>query len=422
MHKAPAKFGQLTGENLPNKATGLAHELGIVLDNVLQSAASIRSTITDRGQITGSFDEAYVDFVVNVLNSGSLPAALQKEPISQDEISSQLGEDTIASGRDAMILSTIAVVAFMLFYYRFAGAVADLAVVMNMILAVALMLLIKAAFTLPGLAGLVLTVGMAVDANVLVYERMREEAARGASLRMTIRNGFSRAMATIIDSNLTTVATAVVLFAIGTDQIKGFAVSLILGLVVSMYTAVYVARVVFDVAERQRWLTKLHMRQMIGETHIDFVKWRGPAIALSLVVIAIGMVAVWCVARTCLDIDFTGGTSVQLLFKPEKAMDVAEVRQADCCGTRAGRRVGEFRRPAKAGIQDRYVAARHSVGAIATQGSLRRCTGHVFDGIHRSDGDQAQGRSVRPQINPEIVSAGRREEAASQRQRSQSGA
>ncbi len=326
-NKGALKFGQLTGDNLPNKATGLAHELGIVLDNELQSAASIRSTIHDRGQITGTFDEDYVAFVVNVLNSGSLPAALQKVPISEQAIGAQLGADTIRSGTDAMIISTIAVVAFMLFYYRFAGIVADVAVLMNMVLAVALMMLIKAAFTLPGLAGLVLTVGMAVDANVLIYERMREEAAKGASLRMTIRNGFTRAMATIIDSHLTTVSTAVVLFAIGTDQIKGFAISLILGLAVSLYTAVYVARVIFDIFERKRWLTRLHMRQFIGETHIDFVRWRGPAIAASLVVIAIGMVGVYLRGPGLLDIDFSGGTSVQLLFRKGHEQDVAQVRQ-----------------------------------------------------------------------------------------------
>ena len=325
-NRGALKFGQLTGDNLPNKATGLAHELGIVLDNELQSAASIRSTIRDRGQITGSFDEDYVNFVVNVLNSGSLPAALQKVPISEQAIGAQLGADTIKSGTDAMIISTIAVVAFMLFYYRFAGIVADVAVIMNMILAVALMMLIKAAFTLPGLAGLVLTVGMAVDANVLIYERMREEAAKGASLRMTIRNGFTRAMATIIDSHLTTVSTAVVLFAIGTDQIKGFAISLILGLAVSLYTAVYVARVIFDIFERKRWLTRLHMRQFIGETHIDFVRWRGPAIAASLVVIGIGMVGVYFRGSGLLDIDFSGGTSVQLLFDKNHPQDVAKVR------------------------------------------------------------------------------------------------
>ncbi len=320
------KFGQLTGDNLPNKATGLGHELGIVLDNVLQSAATIRSTIRDRGQITGTFDEDYVNFVVNVLNSGSLPAALQKVPISEQAIGAQLGADTIQSGKNAMIISTIAVVAFMLFYYRFAGMVADIAVVMNMVLAVALMLLIKAAFTLPGLAGLVLTVGMAVDANVLIYERMREELAKGASLRMAIRNGFARAMATIIDSHMTTVSTAVVLFAIGTDQIKGFAISLILGLAVSLYTAVYVARVIFDVFERQRWLTQLRMRQFIGETHIDFVRWRGPAIAASLVVIGIGMVGVVERGKGLLDIDFNGGTSVQLLFQKGHQQDIAHIR------------------------------------------------------------------------------------------------
>ena len=131
---------------------------------------------------------------------------------------------------------------------------ADVAVTLNVVMTVALMIMIKAAFTLPGLAGLVLTVGMAVDANVLIYERIREELERGASLRMAIRNGFSRATGTIVDSNITTLITAVVLYVIGTDQIKGFAVTLILGLLVSMFTAIYVSRVIFDIAERKRWI------------------------------------------------------------------------------------------------------------------------------------------------------------------------
>ncbi|HEX4142063.1 MAG TPA: protein translocase subunit SecD [Pirellulales bacterium] len=321
------RFSHLTQENIPDAATGFQRSLGIVLDNVLQSAAHIRSAISDRGQITGNFSDEYVDFVVGVLNAGSLPAALQKEPISEQKISAQLGDDTIRSASIALIISTIAVVVFMLVYYRFAGIVADIAVLMNMVLATALMILIKAAFTLPGLAGFVLTVGMAVDANVLIYERIREETHRGASLRMAIRNGFSRAMATIIDSHLTTVFTAVVLYTIGTDQIKGFAVSLILGLAVSLYTAVYVARVILDVAERKRWITKLHMMQFIGETHIDFVRWRGPAIAASTIVIAIGMAAVYLRGADLFDIDFTGGVSVQILLKPDHRRDIADVRQ-----------------------------------------------------------------------------------------------
>ncbi len=198
---------------------------------------------------------------------------------------------------------------------------------MNIVLATALMILIKAAFTLPGLAGFVLTVGMAVDANVLIYERIREETGRGASLRMAIRNGFARAMATNIDSHLTTVFTAVVLYTIGSDQIKGFAVSLILGLAVSLYTAVYVARVILDVAERKRWISRLHMMQFVGETHIDFVRWRGTAIAASSVVIAIGMGAVYLRGADLFDIDFTGGVSVQILLKPDHRRGIAEVRE-----------------------------------------------------------------------------------------------
>jgi len=319
-------FNELTSENLPDPATGFHRRLGIILDGELLSAPVIQSAISTNGQISGRFTEEDVNFLVGVLNAGSLPAALQKEPISQQRISSQLGEDTIQKGEMSMLLSTALVILFMLVYYRFAGFVANIAVLLNMVLAVALMLVIQAAFTLPGLAGLVLTVGMAVDANVLIYERMREESHRGASLRMAIRNGFSKATTTIIDSNLTTLITAAVLYMIGTDQIKGFAVTLFIGLVVSMYTAIYVSRLIFDVAERKRWLTKLRMMQIIRETHWDFVRWLKPALAASFVVIAIGMVAVVARRSDLLDIDFTGGSSVQILFRHDKPHDIAEVR------------------------------------------------------------------------------------------------
>ena len=320
------KFGQLTGRNLPDPAIDFYRHLGIVLDNVMLSAPRIISTIHGDGQITGQFTQEYVDFLVGVLNAGSLPASLRPEPISQQRVSSQLGDDTIRKGTDSIIISTLAILAFMAVYYRFCGVVADLAVTLNIVITVALMILIKAAFTLPGLAGLVLTVGMAVDANVLIYERMREETARGASLRMAIRNGFGRAMATIIDSHVTTLISAVVLYIVGTDQIKGFAVTLIIGLLMSLFTAVYVSRVIFDIAEKKRWLTKLNMMHLIGHTNIDFIRWRGPAIAGSLIVILIGLVATVARGPGLLDIDFTGGSSVQVVFVKEK--DIADVRKA----------------------------------------------------------------------------------------------
>ena len=323
-----ALFGTLTGQNLPDPANRLESRLGIVLDDTLLSAPTIRSAISGDGQITGSFKQADVDFLVGVLNAGSLPAALHSEPISEQKISPQLGADTIRSGARAMLLATIVVLTFMLAYYRFSGLVADLAVLLNIVLVVALMISVKAAFTLAGLAGLVLSVGMAVDANVLIYERMREETDRGAGLRMAIRNGFQRAFSTIVDSNLTTLITGVVLFAIGTDQLKGFAVTLILGLTLNLFTAVFCSRVLFDLAERNRWITSLNMGRIFGQTDFKFVAWLWPAIIGSTLFILVGLAAAWQRGQGLFDIDFTGGTSVQVAFKPDKALDIADVRNA----------------------------------------------------------------------------------------------
>lgn len=321
-------FGVLTSSNLPDPANRLTSRLGIVLDGVLLSAPAIRSTISSNGQITGNFEQRDVESLVGVLNAGSLPAALYSEPISEQRISPQLGADTIRSGARAMLLATIVVLAFMLAYYRFSGLVADLAVLLNIILVVALMISIKAAFTLAGLAGLVLSVGMAVDANVLIYERMREETDRGAALRMAIRNGFQRAFSTILDSNLTTVITGVVLFFIGTDQLKGFAVTLILGLLLNLFTAVFCSRVMFDLAERNGWIRKLNMGRIFGVTNFEFVRWVRPAILGSALFILAGLAAAAQRGQGLFDIDFTGGTSVQVAFKPGKAPDIADVRAA----------------------------------------------------------------------------------------------
>ena len=323
-----ALFGTLTSQNLPDPANRLLSRLGIVLDGVLLSAPTIRSTISSDGQITGSFKQADVEFLVGVLNAGSLPAALYSDPISEQKISPQLGADTIRSGARAMLLATIVVLTFMLMYYRFSGIVADLAVLLNIVLVVALMISIKAAFTLAGLAGLVLSVGMAVDANVLIYERMREELDRGASVRMAIRNGFQRAFSTIVDSNLTTLITGIVLFSIGTDQLKGFAVTLILGLSLNLFTAVFCSRVIFDLAEQKRLLKTLSMARLFGKTNYEFVRWVRPAVIVSLVFITIGLVAAWQRGQGIFDIDFTGGTSVQVAFKEDQGLDISSVREA----------------------------------------------------------------------------------------------
>ena len=304
-------FGALTATNLPDEQTGRTSRLGIIMDNELISAPSIQSKISDRGQIMGRFSDEEVEELVNVLRAGRLPAVLKPEPISENRIDPLLGEDTIRKGSFAIGASLIAVLVFMLLYYRFAGLVACFALLLNLVLILALMILISGAFSLPGLAGLVLTVGMSVDANVLIFERIREELKRGAALRMAIRNGFARATTTIVDANLTTLITAIVLYVIGTDQLRGFAVTLILGILMSMFTAIYCSRIIFDVAERRRFLKKLTMTQLLDQPNLNLIGMRKGAAVLSVILIAVGLGAVVARGRGLFDIDFLGGTSVQ---------------------------------------------------------------------------------------------------------------
>ena len=320
------RFGRLSGQHIPNPS-GQKYYLGIILDGKLLSAPAIQSKITSSGRITGVKDKGEVDFVVDILNSGSLPASLNKDPISREVISPTIGVETVRMGRTAILASLVIVMIFMLFYYRFAGMVACLALGANLLLILGAMVLIHAAFTLPGLAGLVLTVGMSVDANVLIYERIREERARGAALRMAIRNGYSKAMSTIIDANLTNLITAVVIYKIAPDNVKGFGVTLIVGIIMSMYSAVFLSRLIFDIAERTHSLKELSMAQLIGQTNIDFMGKRGIAIVCSLVLICVGLYAVVNRGDDLLNIDFTGGSSVTMVLRDDNKMPFAEVKK-----------------------------------------------------------------------------------------------
>ncbi len=308
------KFQALTGANTPdlNSSPPFYRHLGIVLDEKLLSFPRLRSMISDQGEITGGFDAAEVDFLVGILRAGRLPATLTKDPISENRIGSMLGEDTIEKGKVAIFISMMVVFICTALYYRFAGLVACASLAANLLFVFAIMILVKAPLTMPGLAGLALTVGMSVDANVLIFERIREELARGAGIRMAIRNGFDRATVTIIDSNLTTLITGVVLYVIGTDQIRGFAVTLILGLLAGMFTAVFCSRVVFDICERKGWLKSLHMMQFLGATDLDFVGKRRICAVVSITLIVISLGGLVARGKGLFDIDFTGGVSVTM--------------------------------------------------------------------------------------------------------------
>ncbi len=231
------KFGRVTGDNI-------GRQLAIVLDKRVQSAPNIKGQITDNGIIEGNFTAERADALSLVLRSGALPAQLVT--LEERTVGPSLGLDSIKQGVLASIVGMLLVFAAVALYYRLAGVNAILALVLNAIILLGAMAWINATLTLPGIAGFILTIGMAVDANVLIFERVREEMDGGKAPKTAIDVGFKKAFATIIDTNATTIAAAAFLFQFGTGPVKGFAVTLVIGLVASIFTAVFVSRLLFD--------------------------------------------------------------------------------------------------------------------------------------------------------------------------------
>ncbi|MCP5040725.1 MAG: protein translocase subunit SecD [bacterium] len=232
------KFGTLTEENLKKR-------LAIVLDQNVYSAPTIQSRITMRGQITGRFTSQEAADLAVVLRAGSLsvPVVIEEERT----VGPALGQDSIDRGTQACIVGLLMIVVFAMIYYRVSGVYAAIALGVNLVLLLGLMSLFEATLTLPGIAGLVLTVGMAVDANVIIFERIREELRVGKSVRAAIATGFDKARWTVLDANITTLVTALLLFEFGTGPIKGFAVTLSIGIVTSVFTALVVTRLLFEI-------------------------------------------------------------------------------------------------------------------------------------------------------------------------------
>ncbi|MEE8141552.1 MAG: protein translocase subunit SecD, partial [Planctomycetota bacterium] len=314
--KGASEFGQMTGDNV-NKS------LAIVLDNVTYSVATIQSRITSSGRLTGTFTETEVKSIVTVLKAGSLPA----KPILEDEqtIGSILGEDSVRRGTQAMMISFLLVIVFMLVYYMFLGLIANMALIMNLMLVLAIMAIFRNTLTFPGMAGLLLTVGIAVDANILILERIREERHRGRSLNQAVAAGYQRAFSTILDANLTTLITAYILFTFGTGPIKGFAVVLSVGIIASFFTALYVSRLVLSFLMKHNWITEVRMLQLVSDPKIDFLRLRGGAALFSVISIAIGFAFLFTRGAENLGIDFTGGT--QLVVNLQRSATESEMRE-----------------------------------------------------------------------------------------------
>jgi preprotein translocase subunit SecD len=230
------KFGGWTGSNI-------YAQMGVVLNNEVKSIAYIESRIDDSGRITGRFSKQSSEDLALTLKSGALPAPIEYQ--EERTVGPSLGADSIRSGVTASVVGLALVILFMLIYYRGSGVNAVVALLLNMILMMAALVMFKATLTLPGIAGIILTIGMAVDSNVLIFERIREELRTGKTVPSAVDQGFARAFVTIIDTHVTTIISSLFLFVFGTGPIRGFAVTLVLGLLINLFSAVYVSRTIF---------------------------------------------------------------------------------------------------------------------------------------------------------------------------------
>ena len=322
-------FSRLTGANLRKPLT-------VVLDDRIVNAATIQSTIGRDGQLSsgsGYTDDEYT-YLISTLKAGSLPATLADEPIREQTVGPQLGADNLKRGLAACVVGLFVVGAFLCGYYYLAGLVAAIAVLLNVFLILATMAAFDATFTLPGIAGIVLTIGAAVDANVLIFERLREEQQRGIGIKAALRNAYDRAASAIIDSNATTLITAAVLVWLGTEEVKGFGVTLLIGLIWSLFTSLYVTRSVlellvdkFDVTKFGSVPLSVPWWERLLKPDIDWMSKAWIFMAFSAIFIVLGVTGFMVKLNSgeLLDVEFTKGTSVQ--FELKREMNIERVRE-----------------------------------------------------------------------------------------------
>jgi SecD/SecF fusion protein len=320
-------FADITREFQPREVGGGTQftYLAIVLDGVLYSAPRILGEIPGgRGVITGNFDVKEAYELANVLMN---PLEAKVKILQEYSVAATLGADSVKSGMQATMVGMLLVVGFMLGYYLLAGAVANVALLMNLFMLMGVMCAVETTLTMPGIAGILLTAGMAVDANVLIYERVREELAAGKSLRGALSAGYGKAFWTIFDSNLTTLISAVIMIWLGSGPVKGFGVTLTIGICVSMFTALVVTRLLFDFFLARGILKeKLPMMSLIKGTKIDFMKAAVPAFILSWSLIIIGIGYGIYRGKDVLAVDFAGGDAITFSYKAKPSL--VEVRDA----------------------------------------------------------------------------------------------
>lgn len=311
-------FDQVTFQNI-------GKQLAIVLDGKIHSAPVIRDRIPNgRAQISGNFTNAEASDLSLVLRAGALPAPVHI--IEERTVGPTLGRDSIEKGVRAGLFGTLLVFLFMPAYYLLAGLIANVGLVVYVVMVLGSLALMQSSLTLPGIAGFILSIGMAVDANILISERIREEMQTGKAPRAAISAGYHRAFAAIFDSNATMFITALILFFMGTGPVKGFAVTLGLGQIASMFSSLTVTRAVFDFLSSRNPNLNLKMLKFFGVTNISFLKGRFWAYGFSVVTLVIGIWAFNARGNDTFGVEFTGGTSIQMQF--QTPVEVASLREA----------------------------------------------------------------------------------------------
>ncbi len=313
-------FAHITEKNVGRR-------VAIVLDDVVRSAPVIREKILGgSAQISGSFTHEEAADLAIVLRVGALPAPV--DIIQNMTVGASLGQDSINKGLSSGLFGALMVLGFMMIYYRLSGVIANSALILNILLLFSGLAVLNATLTLPGIAGIILSIGMAVDANVLIFERMREEFKLGKSVRSSIDGGFGKAFLTIVDSQVTTLITALALFMFGTGPIKGFAITLSLGIIFNLFAALFFSRLMFDTINAVKPIRKLNFMLFVKRMNINYLKIRNVTFAISGILVAIGIVAFIQIGRgkANLGVDFSGGSLLQ--YKSGSPFTMAEIRDA----------------------------------------------------------------------------------------------
>ena len=316
--RASGKWAMITGANIGKR-------IAIVLDDIVQSAPVVRERIPNGRSLIEMGNSTVEDAkaLAIVLKAGALPAPLKI--VEERTIGPALGLDSIKAGARSFIIGSIAVLLFMLIYYMVAGAIADLALILNIIYLLAILSAFRATLTMPGIAGIILTVGMAVDANVLIFERLREELKGGKTFRTALEAAYTRVFTTILDANATTFIAAIILYWFGTGPVKGFAVTLSIGLVASFFTALFVTRTVMETISLKK-IKSLKMLQFFKSANIDFLRRRKIAYYVSLGLIILSVIALVINKGPRYGVDFTGGYLLEVSY--EKNVDTESIRKA----------------------------------------------------------------------------------------------